>query len=337
MADPDVSGPPGNLSGDTDGGADASSVGPGTGQNPDNPAKGVGGLLGGTTGSTSSGVLGQINLQGLPTDVAQELFESGFLGIDPNNPFGHLDVELTDVINELGTPAVGVNVETEEEAPRTHPDFGLSGTALDPNAPSPGVSLTDPEHLGKAVDKKGKALSFNKARQKNLYDAFIDATKNKKTEIDALRAIKNRTRQQNLELSKLQRQYKNLLESDQYSKAMAMNNPALGWGAKALSTALGLGVLGFGPTLDNFATEMGFIDDTTPQDVMDADPTDEAPEGPSFIDEDQSTSAFWSLMNIVRNNRDIFENVPIEKIRELLGDSKKFWEFYETEKAKQIN
>ena len=308
MADADVSGPPGNLSGggDTSGGADAPSVGPGTGQNPDNPARGVnvGGLLGGTTGSSAT----DSALSGL----------LGMLGFDPS------------------APAVGVNVETEQEAPHTHPDFNLSGTALDPNAPSPGVALTDPGY-SKAVDKQGKALSANKARQKNLYDAFIDATKNKKTEIDALRAIKNRTRQQNLELSKLERQYRNILESDQYSKAMAMNNPALGWGAKALSTALGLGVLGFGPTLDNFATEMGFIDDTTPEDVMDADPADDAPEGPSFIDEDQSTSTFWSLMNVVRNNRDIFENVPIEKIRELLGDSKKFWEFYETEKAKQTN
>lgn len=312
MADADVSGPPGNLSGDTDGGADAPSVGPGTGQNPDNPAKGVnvGGILGGTTGSTSSGVLGSVNLQGLPADVAKAVFDSGFLGFDPS------------------APAVGVNVDTEEEAPHTHPDEGLFGVQS--------VSLTDPGY-SKAVNKQGKALSANKARQKNLYDAFIDATKNKKTEIDALRAIKNRTRQQNLELSKMQRQYRNLLESDQYSKAMAMNNPALGWGAKALSTALGLGIVGFGPTLDNFATEMGFIDDTTPQDVMDADPADDAPEGPSFIDEDQSTSTFWSLMNVVRNNRDIFENVPIEKIRELLGDSKKFWEFYETEKAEQTS
>lgn len=288
----DISGP------SSQGGADAPSVGPGTGQNPDNPARGVnvGGLLGGTTGSSAT----DSALSGL----------LGMLGFDPS------------------APAVGVNVETEEEAPRTHPDEGLFGVQS--------VSLTDPEY-SKAVDKKGKALSANKARQKNLYDAFIDTAKNKKTDIDALRSITNRTRQQNLELSKLERQYRNILESDQYSKAMAMNNPALGWGAKALSTALGLGVLGFGPTLDNFATEMGFIDDTTPEDVMDADPADDAPEGPSFIDEDQSTSTFWSLMNVVRNNRDIFENVPIEKIRELLNDSKKFWEFYETAKAEQTS
>lgn len=274
-------------------GGGSPSVGPGTGRNENNPAAGqnIGGLLGGTTGSSA-----------VDSAMAGLL---GLLGFDPSSP------------------VTGVNVETEEEAPHTHPDEGLFGVQS--------VSLTDPGY-SKAVDNQGKALSANKARQKNLYGAFIDATKNKKTEIDALRAIKNRTRQQNLELSKLERQYRNLLDSDQYSKAMAKNNPALGFGAKALASALGLGVLGFGPTLEGFATEMGFIDDTTPQDVMDRDPLDDASEGP---DEGQAT--FWSLMNVVRNNRDIFENVSIEKIRELLGDSKKFWEFYSTAKAEQTS
>ena len=296
MADADVSGPPGNLSGggNTNGsqGGGSPSVGPGTGRNESNPARGVnvGGVLGGTTGSSS-----------VDSAMAGLL---GMLGFDPS------------------TPAVGVNVETEEEAPHTHPDEGLFGVQS--------VSLTDPGY-SKAVDNQGKALSANKARQKNLYGAFIDATKNKKTEIDALRAIKNRTRQQNLELSKMERQYRNLLESDQYSKAMAINNPALGWGAKALASGLGLGVLGFGPTLDNFATEMGFIDDTTPQDVMDRNPLDDAPEGPSFIDdeEEQSSATFWSLMNVVKNNPSVFKNIDPNKLKNLMSNPSEFWKFFQ--------
>jgi len=304
MADADVSGPPGNLNGggSSQGGGDAPSVGPGTGMNPDNPARGVtfGGLLGGTTDSSA-------------TDSALDGL-LGLLGFDPS------------------APAAGVNVETEEEAPRTHPDEGLFGVQS--------VSLTDPGY-SKAVNKQGKALGYDAAKKQNLlnrqleyWGKFETKAKSLKEQIDALRQKPNKTQDDYKELSKLSRQYQNVMESDQYQKFQGYNNPALGWGAKALASSLGLGVVGLAPSIERALIQGGWaLDTTTPQDVMDADPADDAPEGPS--DEGQST--FWSLMNVVRNNRDIFENVSIEKIRELLGDSKKFWEFYETAKAEQTS
>ena len=104
-------------------GGGSPSVGPGTGRNESNPARGVnvGGVLGGTTGSSS-------------VDSAIEGL-LGMLGFDPS------------------APVTGVNVETETDAvPLGHPDFGLSGTAMDPEAPSPGYASTDPGHT-KSVDK----------------------------------------------------------------------------------------------------------------------------------------------------------------------------------------
>jgi len=281
-------------------GADAPSVGLGTGQNPDNPAKGVnvGGLLGGTTGSSA-------------TDSAL----AGFLGMLGFNP--------------SATP-IGVNVETEQEAPHTHPDFNLSGTAHDPNAPSPGVSLTD-RGYEKAVYGSGKALSYNKARQINLYERFEPVVNSLEQQINALRQKKNKTQDDYKELTKLSKQYQNLIESDQYQKLQAHRNPALGMIPKALAGALGLGAIGFAPAIENALIERGHIDTTSPQDVMDADPADDAPEGPDQINntEDQNPATFWSLMNTVRNNKSIFQNVSSEKMKELLSNPEKFWKFYE--------
>tara|TARA_R110000824_G_scaffold277034_1_gene465337 strand:+ start:144 stop:1076 length:933 start_codon:yes stop_codon:yes gene_type:complete len=279
-------------------GGGSPSVGPGTGRNESNPARGVnvGGVLGGTTGSSS-------------VDSAIEGL-LGMLGFDPS------------------APVTGVNVETETDAvPLGHPDFGLSGTAMDPEAPSPGYASTDPGHT-KSVDNQGRALSYNAVVKDNYSKAFLDATINKKTELDALRAVKNRTKKQNLELNNLQRQYTNLIDSDQYSKAMAKNNPALSLGAKALSTALGLGVLGFGPTLEGFATEAGFGVGTldSPQDVMDRDPLDDAPDGP---DGEQSSASFWSLMNVVKNNSSVFKNLSKQELVKLIGNPTKFWKFFQ--------
>ena len=265
------------------------SVGPGTGRNENNPARGVnvGGVLGGTTGSSS-------------VDSAIEGL-LGMLGFDPSAPV--------------------TGVETEKEAPHTHPDEGLFGIQSS--------TLTSPGY-SKAVDEQGRAIrefeTPNQMRQRVAYTAILDATINKKTELDALRAVKNRTKKQNVELNNLQRQYKNLIDSDQYSKAMAKNNPALGWGAKALSTIAGLGPLGFGPTLDNIATKAGFIDDPSPQDIMDRDPLDDAPDGP---DGEQSSASFWSLMNVVKNNSSVFKNLSKQELLKLIGNPTKFWKFFQ--------
>jgi len=278
-------------------GADAPSVGPGTGQNPDNPAKGVnvGGLLGGTTGSSA-------------TDSAL----AGLLGMLGFNP---------------SAPAVGVNVETEQE-PQGHPDWGLGGTPMDSDFS--GYASTDPGYE-KAVYGSGKALSYNKARQINLYERFEPVVNSLEQQINALRQKKNKTQDDYKELTKLSKQYQNLIESDQYQKLQAHRNPALGMIPKALAGALGLGAIGFAPAIENALIERGHIDTTSPQDVMDADPADDAPEGPDQINntEDQNPATFWSLMNTVRNNKSIFQNVSSEKMKELLSNPEKFWKFYE--------
>lgn len=296
MADADVAGPPGNLSGggpENDGGEHGNPQGKGKGTDQGGPVgTGTSVGMGFDAGAALSGLIG--NIQGL---------------FDPSAPV--------------------TGVETDP-VPLGHPDFGLSGTAMDPEAPSPGYASTDPGHT-KSVDKKGKAYSYNMARQINLHNAIVDAALAKKTELDNLKQKKNKTRQEWKEINKLSRQYRNLIESDQYSKAMARNNPALGIGAKALASALGLGIIGIGPAIESFAIEHGFVDDTTPQDIMDADPADDAPEGPSFIDDEgeQSSATFWSLMNVVKNNPSVFKNIDPNKLKNLMSNPSEFWKFFQ--------
>lgn len=279
----------GGSSSEGNGISSSEGVGPGTGRNESNPARGVnvGGVLGGATGSSS-------------VDSAIEGL-LGMLGFDPS------------------APVTGVDVD---------PSTRTTQTVGPDNNPSSPVIGVDADVVSKAVDNRGRALSYNAVVKDNYSKAFLEATINKKTELDALRAVKNRTKKQNVELNNLQRQYTNLIDSDQYSKAMAKNNPALGWGAKALSTALGLGVLGFGPTLEGFATEAGFGVGTldSPQDVMDTDPLDDAPDGP---DGEQSSASFWSLMNVVKNNSSVFKNLSKQELVKLIGNPTKFWKFFQ--------
>lgn len=232
MADADVSGPPGNLSGDTDGGADAPSagpsVGPGTGRNPDNPARGVS-----FDAPSLSGLIGNV---------------TGMLGFSP----------------AASVPGIGVNVDSTPSI--THPDFGLSGTALDPNAPSPGVALTDPGYA-KAVDSQGKARSYNMARQHNLWGEFAKKAQSLKEQIAKERA---KTKKDWGKITELSKALQAIQQSDQYSKFMGLQNPALGFGAKALASLMGLGFIGIAPAIENRAIELGFVDDTTPDEAIEA-------------------------------------------------------------------
>lgn len=290
MADADVAGPPGNLSGggNTNGnqGGSAPSVGPGTGRNENNPARGV----------SFDGV----NLSGLM---------GGITGM-------------------LGSPVTGVETDP---VPLGHPDFGLSGTAMDPEAPSPGYASTDPGY-SKAVDKKGKALSANKARQRNLYDAFPAKAKELREQLEKEH---NKEKKDWGAIRELNKALQAIEQSNQYSKAMAMNNPTLGFGAKALASLFGMGTVAtLGPAIEGWAVEHGFVDDTTPQDVIDADPSDNAPEGQTT--EEQTTNikdsvegGFWGLLGFAKNNPKIFGPLSGEELWRLVMDEDAFWNYYE--------
>ena len=186
----DVAGPDagqmdaGDISGPSSQGGGDPSVGPGTGRNPDNTARGVS--------------FDAPNLSGLMGTV------TGILGFDPS------------------APAVGVNVDSTPSI--GHPDFGISGTALDPNAPSPGVALTDPGYA-KAVDSQGKARSYNMARQHNLWGEFAKKAQSLKEQIAKERA---KTKKDWGKITELSKALQAIQQSPQYSKFMGLQNPALG-------------------------------------------------------------------------------------------------------------
>jgi len=279
MADADVSGPPGNLSegGSSQGGGDAPSVGPGTGRNESNPARGVS--------------FDAPNLSGLMGGL------TGMLGFDPSSP------------------VTGVNVETEEEAPHTHPDFNLSGTAMDPTAPSPGVSLTEPGY-SKAVDDQGNALSYNLAMHRNN---LAEYGKKAISLREQLTKEKNKSKKDYGKIRELTRSLKAIEESPQYSKHMALQNPALGWGAKALASLMGLSPLSFAQALENRAIELGFVDDTTPDQTIEAANVDGGPslfgstsDGPVIIDEELTEEVApvlplnYGTSSLLNSNTNIF-------------------------------
>lgn len=328
MANADTSGPPGGLSGggNQNGGGNpnagygapstgtgpnnqdnssTNAVGPGTGRNENNPAKGVNfdGLLGGNTGSVSSGILGSVNLQGLPANVAQAVldnFDAGLFGFDPSAPVTGVNTDTPAPIGVVG-----------------HPDFGDSGTAMDDDSPS-GYASTD-TGATKAVNDEGKALSFNAARAKNLRDAFGKKAQELQKQLDLeIDPAKKR---------ELQQQLNNLKKTNQYSKFMASQNPALNFAARALSTMMGMSPLGFGPNIEERAIELGFIDDTTPEQAiaeMENNMEFNAPDG-----SESRPETVYGLTKIVEQNPKIFKGLSNEQILMLVYNPKMFWKFYE--------
>jgi len=219
----------------------APSAGPGTGRNPDNPARGVS-----FDAPNLSGLMGGLR---------------GMLGF------------------ESSSPVTGVNVETE--ATRTHPDEGLFGIQSS--------TLTSPGYT-KAVDSQGNAISANKARQNNLWAEYGKKASSLR---DQLAKEKNKSKKDYGKIRDLTRALQAIERSPQYSKHMALQNPALGYGAKALSALLGLGPLSFAQSIENRAIELGFVDDTTPDQTIDAANVDGGPslfgstsDGPIIVDEE---------------------------------------------------
>lgn len=264
------------------------SVGPGTGRNENNPAKGVNfdGLLGGTTGSsnTDSAIAGLL----------------GMFGFDPSAPVTGVNTDTPAPIGVVG-----------------HPDFGDSGTAMDDDSPS-GYASTDPGAT-KAVNDEGKALSFNAARAKNLRDAFGKKAQELQKQIDLeVDPAKKRA---------LQQQLNNLKKTNQYSKFMASQNPALNFAARALSTMMGMSPLGFGPNIEERAIELGFIDDTTPEQAiaeMENNMEFNAPDG-----SESRPETVYGLTKIIEQNPKIFKGLSNEQLLMLVYNPKMFWKFYE--------
>lgn len=316
MADADTSGPPGGLSGggnqsgggnpadqnnpgvntnvdesnnqDTSSTNSTNAVGPGTGRNENNPAKGVNfdGLLGGTIGSsnTDSAMAGLL----------------GMFGFDPSAPVPGVNTDTPAPIGVVG-----------------HPQFGLSGTPMDDDSAS-SYDSTDPGAT-KAVDDEGKALSFNAAIAKHNRNAFGKKAQELQKQIDLeVDPAKKRA---------LQRQLNNLKKTDQYSKFMASQNPALNFAARTLSTVLGMSPLGFGPSIEERAIELGFIDPTTPEEAiaeMENNMEFNAPDG-----SESRPETVYGLTKIVEQNPKIFKGLSNEQILMLVYNPKMFWKFYE--------
>jgi hypothetical protein len=264
------------------------SVGPGTGRNENNPAKGVNfdGLLGGTTGSsnTDSAMAGLL----------------GLFGFDPSAPVPGVNTDTPAPIGVVG-----------------HPQFGLSGTPMDDDNPS-SYDSTDPGAT-KSVNDEGKALSFNAARAKNIRDAFGKKAQELQKQIDLeVDPAKKRA---------LQQQLNNLKKTNQYSKFMASQNPALNFAAKTLSTLAGMSPLSLGPTIEERAIELGFIDETTPEQAiaeMENNMEFNAPDG-----SESRPETVYGLTKIIEQNPEIFKGLSNEQLLMLVYNPKMFWKFYE--------
>jgi hypothetical protein len=166
----------------------------------------------------------------------------------------------------------------------------------------------------------------NIAKQNAFHNAFI-------TEAEKIRTKLKDPKLSLAEKAKLTKNLRNITRSDQYSKAMAINNPGLQFGARLMGSLVSP-VLGVAQSVDNALTSMGFVDDTTPQDVMNMDQQDVAgsPDLPIFNAEEQEQSVSV-LMGVVRKNPEIFKTISKEELKNLLRNPIKFWEFYN--KAKE--
>jgi len=271
-------------------------VAPGASSSSGNLSDAIGALgnLIGKGKRTSSGVLSSLTLQGLPANVAKEVFDSGVLSQNDTSK-GLLGL-LSGLVNK-DTP-VSKSITRAEQERAMDDAFAIGAKRPDPNI----------------------------AKQNAFHNAFI-------TEAEKIRTKLKDPKLSLAEKAKLTKNLRNITRSDQYSKAMAMNNPGLQFGARLMGSLVSP-VLGVAQSVDNALTSMGFVDDTTPQDVMDMDTQDVAgsPDLPIFNAEEQEQSVSV-LMSVVRKNPEIFKTISKEELKNLLRNPIKFWEFYN--KAKE--
>lgn len=271
-------------------------VAPGASSSSGNLSDAIGALgnLIGKGKRTSSGVLSSLTLQGLPANVAKEVFDSGVLSQNDTSK-GLLGL-LSGLVNK-DTP-VSKSITRAEQERAMDDAFAIGAKRPDPNI----------------------------AKQNNFLSAFS-------AEAERIRTKLKDPKLSLAEKAKLTKNLRNITRSDQYSKAMAMNNPGLQFGARLMGSLVSP-VLGVAQSVDNALTSMGFVDNTTPQDVMNMDTQDVAgsPDLPIFNAEEQEQSVSV-LMSVVRKNPEIFKTISKEELKNLLRNPIKFWEFYN--KAKE--
>jgi len=184
------------------------------------------------------------------------------------------------------------------------------------------------EERTKKEQKEAEKQTYQQ-QYKNMLQSFIDKHKELRSKLakEHEKEIKDWGK-----IRELNKALKAIEGSDQYSKAMALDNPALSWGAKILGGVLP--GLSLGPTLEGYAVDAGFVDDTTPQDVIDADPTDNAPEGQTTEEQitdlkDSVEGGFWGLLGFAKKNPKIFGPLSGEELWRLVMDEDAFWNYYE--------
>lgn len=235
---------------------------------------------------------------------------------------------LSGLVNK-DTP-VSKSITRAEQERAMNDAFAIGAKRPDPNIAKQNAldpfAFEDTKAKRQAMTSKELASFENLNAQKMFLDAFP-------AEVERIRTKLKDPKLSLAEKSKLTKNLRNILRSDQYSKAMAMNNPGLQFGAKLMGSLVSP-VLGVAQSVDNALTSMGFIDDTTPQDVMNMDQQDVAgsPDLPIFNAEEQEQSVSV-LMGVVRKNPEIFKTISKEELKNLLRNPIKFWEFYN--KAKE--
>ena len=180
----------------------------------------------------------------------------------------------------------GIGVEVESAPTIGHPDEGLFGVQS--------VSLTDPGY-SKAVDEQGRAIrEFETPNQMRHRSNLEQYGKKAQSLREQLAKEKAKPKKDYGKIRELTVALQAIEQSPQYSKFMAMQNPALGYGAKALATLTGLSPLSFAQSLENRAIELGFIDDTTPEQTIEAAMVDGGPSllgstsgGPLVIEDEE--------------------------------------------------
>ena len=177
-------------------------------------------------------------------------------------------------------------MEVESAPTIGHPDEGLFGVQS--------VSLTDPGY-SKAVDEQGRAIrEFETPNQMRHRSNLEQYGKKAQSLREQLAKEKAKPKKDYGKIRELTVALQAIEQSPQYSKFMAMQNPALGYGAKALATLTGLSPLSFAQSLENRAIELGFIDDTTPEQTIEAAMVDGGPSllgstsgGPLVIEDEE--------------------------------------------------
>ena len=196
-------------------------------------------------------------------------------------------------------------------ATKSSPSIGYGSGQVDPGL-AQAAGLIGIKDWGSPAKTNVSLTESYQHQQTRMYQNLID---------DVDQAILNKTINPNM-LNKVR-------QHDAYLTAQRTINPTKfgDFALKAISP-FSMGLTTLGPAFKNKAVDLGFVDDTTLQDIIDGiNNSVDKPEGMG-TDED-SNAEFWSLMNVARDNPQIFSSLSGEDIHSLVMDPAKFWKFYE--------